>query len=67
MGPYAWGHTWFQYAVIAEPASTVAVSCRALDVPSSLQDSVGSVGSVIGLLITLINFRPRKSITRKTN
>ena len=50
MGPYGCGQTWFQYAVIASPAVTVAVSWRAPDVPSSLQWIVGSVASVIGLL-----------------
>ncbi len=51
MGPIAWGQTWFQYAVIAEPAATVAVSWRAPAVPSSLQARVGSVASWIGLLL----------------
>ena len=40
----------FQYAVIAEPALTVAVSCKAPDVPSSLQASVDAVASVMGAL-----------------
>ena len=50
IGPYACGQTWFQYAVMADPAATVAVSCSALDVPSSLHASVGSDTLVIGLL-----------------
>lgn len=50
MGPKACGHTVFQYAVMAEPAATVAVSWSAPEVPSSLHAIVGSVASVIGLL-----------------
>ena len=35
---------------MGEPAGAVVVSCRAPEVPSSLQAKVGSVGSVMGLL-----------------
>ena len=50
MGPMLWGQIWFQYAVILDPAATVAVSWRAPEVPSSLQAMVGSVASWMGLL-----------------
>ena len=37
--------------MIGVPAATLAVSCKAPELPSSLQARVGSVASVIGLLI----------------
>ena len=50
MGPYGCGQTWFQYAVMGWPATAVVLSWSAPDVPLSLQESVGSVASWIGLL-----------------
>ena len=50
MGPVLCGQIWFQYAVMSEPAATVAVCWRAPAVPSSLQARVAAVASWMGLL-----------------